>query len=132
MRGVKSKHTRPELRVRSLLHRAGYRFRLHLATLPGKPDLSLVRYRTAIFVNGCFWHHHAGCAGARIPDSNREFWEAKIHRTVGRDGLNLRRLEEIGWRTVVVWECELRDEAALLTRLDAVLRPERNQRLVHE
>lgn len=117
MSRIRGVDTEPERRVRSLLHGLGLRFRLHASDLPGRPDIVLRRYRTALFVHGCFWHRHPGCAGATMPKSNRTFWSAKFRRNRARDRRNLAALAELGWRTIVVWECELRRPAALLARL---------------
>lgn len=106
MRAVKSANTAPELIVRKALHAAGYRFRLHRADLPGKPDIVLPKYRTCVFVNGCFWHQHRGCKKAKRPSSNMDFWDQKLDRNVERDKENVRALEGLGWRVLVVWECE--------------------------
>ncbi|MEV1530406.1 DNA mismatch endonuclease Vsr [Pseudomonas aeruginosa] len=118
---VKGKNTRPEMLVRRLVHGAGFRYRLHDAKLPGKPDLVFSRKRKVIFVHGCFWHRHEGCALARIPKSNQEFWLAKLEGNKARDEINLRKLHEAGWDTLVVWECELRDLATLTQRLRSFL-----------
>ena len=109
MRRVKSADTKPEMRVRRWLHAQGFRFRLHRKDLPGKPDIVLRKYKTVVFVHGCFWHGHPGCKASALPASNREYWERKIGRNVERDGRNQRLLEELGWRVIVVWECKLRD-----------------------
>lgn len=119
---VRSKNTKPELLVRSLLHRMGYRFRLHRKDLPGSPDMVLPKYRTAIFVHGCFWHQHPGCKKATLPNQNAEFWREKFERNVRRDENAQRRLREMGWRVLVLWECEVkRDADALPARLKAAL-----------
>lgn len=118
---VKGKNTRPEMVVRRMVHGAGFRYRLHGAKLPGKPDLVFSRKRKVIFVHGCFWHRHEGCALARIPKSNQEFWLTKLEGNKERDESNLRKLHEIGWETLVVWECELRDLGALEQRLRSFL-----------
>ncbi|HBO3911246.1 very short patch repair endonuclease [Pseudomonas aeruginosa] len=118
---VKGKNTRPEMLVRRLVHGAGFRYRLHDAKLPGKPDLVFSRKRKVIFVHGCFWHRHEGCALARIPKSNQEFWLAKLEGNKARDEINLRKLHEAGWDTLVVWECELRDLGTLTQRLRSFL-----------
>src|SRR3712207_6845469 len=119
---VRSKNTKPELLVRSLLHRMGYRFRLHRKDLPGSPDMVLPKYRTAIFVHGCFWHQHSGCKKATLPNQNAEFWREKFERNVRRDENAQRRLREMGWRVLVLWECEVkRDADALPARLKAAL-----------
>ena len=119
MAGIKGKGTRPEMTVRRFLHAHGYRFRLHRKDLPGKPDIVLSRLRVCIFVHGCFWHHHAGCKYALLPKTRVDFWVAKLQSNVERDLKVLQRLEDDGWRVLVVWECELRvPEAALLTLLE--------------
>lgn len=105
MARIRSKDTLPELAVRSALHRLGYRFRLH-ARLPGRPDLVFPRYRTALYIHGCFWHAH-GCRDVRIPKSNVSYWSLKLRRNRQRDAVNLRAIRKAGWRPVVVWECEL-------------------------
>lgn len=127
MRGVRSKNTRPEVRVRALLHSHGFRFSLHRKDLPGKPDICLRKYRSVVLVHGCFWHNHAGCPHGRIPDSNRAFWEAKILRTKGRDLRDGAALAELGWRVLTVWECELSDEPTLLQRLERELKTMQKQ-----
>lgn len=119
---VRSKNTKPELFVRSLLHRMGYRFRLHRKDLPGKPDIVLPKHHAAVFVHGCFWHQHPGCKKATLPKQNAEFWKDKLEGNVRRDEQAQRRLEEMGWRVLVVWECEAkRDPDKVLTRFEATL-----------
>jgi DNA mismatch endonuclease (patch repair protein) len=113
MRKVKSKNTKPELQVRSMLHRMGFRFRLHRGDLPGKPDIVLPRWHAVILVQGCFWHGHAGCKDANRPASNTEYWNRKIDRNIERDRLNKARLEAMGWRVITVWTCRLADEERL-------------------
>jgi len=108
MSRVMSKNTRPEMLVRRMLHKAGYRYRLHRGDLPGKPDLVFVARKKVIFVHGCFWHMHEGCAQARVPKSRVEFWTAKLRSNRERDARNLVELSRLGWQTLVVWECELR------------------------
>jgi len=108
MAGIRGKDTRPEQIVRSFLHRAGLRFRLH-AKLPGKPDLVLPKYRAAVFVHGCFWHRHAGCRYATTPSSNIEFWQAKFDANVARDKRVSRELRKEGWHVFVVWSCRISD-----------------------
>lgn len=104
---IRGKDTKPELRVRKALHAAGYRFRLHRKDLPGRPDITLPKHKTVIFVHGCFWHGHEGCKANRIPKTNAEFWSAKIARNRERDAANRAALEALGWTVVVVWECEV-------------------------
>jgi DNA mismatch endonuclease, patch repair protein len=113
MRQVKSKDTSPEIQVRRQLHRLGYRFRLHRDDLPGKPDLVLPKWRAVIFVHGCFWHQHEGCRRAARPTSRVAFWTRKLDRNLARDRENIEALEVQGWRVLVLWECELRDDARL-------------------
>lgn len=110
MRAIRAKDTSPELAVRSGLHRAGLRFRLHDSSLPGSPDIVLPRHRTVIFVHGCFWHRHFGCAQSTLPQRNREWWIAKLRRNRMRDRQAQRALEAIGWRVIVVWECAISRE----------------------
>lgn len=121
MAQVRSKNTKPEKRVRSLLHRLGRRFRLHRRDLPGTPDIVLPKHRAAIFVHGCFWHAHPGCPRATTPSTRVEFWTDKLARNAARDARNQRELAAAGWRVLVVWECETRDEPALEARLLAFL-----------
>ena len=117
MSQVKSCNTRPEMVVRSLLHRMGYRFRLHLKDIPGKPDIVLPRHHKVIFVHGCFWHGHKGCARAARPSSNREFCDKILSRNAERDKSNLKMLAGLGWKTLVVWQCELKSLDVLSERL---------------
>jgi DNA mismatch endonuclease (patch repair protein) len=107
MRAVRQKDTKPELTVRRLLHAMGYRYRLHAAELPGKPDIVFRKHRTAIFVHGCFWHRHKGCKVATTPKSNTSYWVEKFNRNVARDAMTTQNLKAAGWRVIVAWECEL-------------------------
>ena len=106
MSGIRTRNTKPEMLVRSLLHRMGYRFRLHRRELPGSPDIVLPKHKTVIFVHGCFWHQHEGCRKARRPKSNRHFWDSKLDANVSRDHRNRAALEQLGWRVLTIWECE--------------------------
>lgn len=117
MAKVKSKGMKPELRVRKLLHRLGYRYRLHRSDLPGRPDLVFPARRKVIFVNGCFWHRHDGCPQVRIPATNRDYWLAKLERNYNRDRRSIAALQEQGWSVMTVWECQLRDIPAATERL---------------
>ena len=108
MSRIRSTDTKPELALRKALHRLGFRFRLHGRGLPGKPDIVLPKYHTAIFVHGCFWHRHKGCKVASTPKSNTEFWVEKFERNVRRDAVASEQLEAAGWRVAIAWECELR------------------------
>jgi len=111
MSRIRGRDTGPELRLRSLLHRAGFRFRLHAKDLPGKPDIVLPKYHTVIFVHGCFWHRHEGCRYATTPSTRAEFWQAKFDGNVERDNRNRAALEAAGWTVMTVWECELKADA---------------------
>ena len=115
---VGSKDTAPELVVRRMLHAMGLRFRLHRRDLPGTPDVVLGRHRTVIFVSGCYWHRHPGCPFAQEPQRNSAFWQAKFARNVERDRENRRDLRRLGWRVIVVWECETRNVTKLRKRLE--------------
>lgn len=121
MRQVKGRNTTPELTVRRALTRLGARFRLHRKDLPGAPDIVLPGRKLAIFVHGCFWHGHECARGAREPKANADYWRAKIGRNRERDAANQAKLAEAGWRAEVIWECALKDEAALKARLRSLL-----------
>ena len=111
MSHIRSRGTKPELKVRQWLWHHGYRYRLNVKSVPGKPDIVMRPYRTAIFVNGCFWHGHEGCATFRMPKSNTPFWEAKIARNRQRDRENYDLLYRNGWNVIVIWECQLKPNA---------------------
>ncbi len=113
MSRVRAEDTSPEKLVRSLIHRMGYRFRLHVKDLPGKPDIVLPRHKKVIFVHGCFWHQHEGCPHAARPASNTEYWNKKLDRNIIRDREHLQQLEYLGWSVLIVWECEMRDREQL-------------------
>jgi DNA mismatch endonuclease, patch repair protein len=118
MSRVRSKNTKPEMIVRRLLHAMGYRYRLHSPDLPGRPDIVLPRYRTAILVHGCFWHACPHCKkGSRLPVTHASFWASKIAKNVHRDAQAKRRLKAEGWRVIVLWECQTKRETTLLTKL---------------
>jgi DNA mismatch endonuclease (patch repair protein) len=121
MRAVRARDTAPEMAVRRMAHGLGYRFRLHRADLPGRPDLVFPGRRKAIFVHGCFWHGHECPRGARAPKTNEEYWRGKIARNVARDAASLLALDALGWSVLVIWECELRDADAASRRLRAFL-----------
>jgi DNA mismatch endonuclease (patch repair protein) len=121
MRRVKGRDTTPEMTVRRALTRLGARYRLHRKDLPGKPDIVLPGRRLALFVHGCFWHGHDCARGARVPKQNRDYWVAKVGRNVARDAKSREALEEQGWRVETIWECELKDAAALEGRLRGLL-----------
>lgn len=117
MSQVRAKNTKPELIVRYLLHSNGFRFRLHRNDLPGTPDIVLPKYRSVIFVNGCFWHHHENCMRATLPKSNTDYWNSKLDQNVKRDQRNYESLAGLGWRVLVIWECETSDIDKLLPKL---------------
>ena len=121
MRQVKSRDTGPELVVRRALTRAGARYRLHRKDLPGNPDIVMPGRKLAVFVHGCFWHGHDCARGARVPKANRDYWVGKVARNRTRDAAARERLAEAGWRVETIWECELKDAAALETRLAGLL-----------
>ena len=117
MSAIKSKNTKPEIKVRKILHSMGYRFRLHRKDLPGSPDIVLPKYKTVIFVHGCFWHRHENCKYASTPKTRQEFWEAKFRENINRDKLNQENLSSKGWKIIIVWECEIKDKDFDLNRL---------------
>jgi len=121
MSRIRSRDTRPERQLRSLLHRMGYRFRLHVAKLPGKPDIVLPRHRTVIFLHGCFWHQHPGCRYACVPKSRTNFWDRKFAANRARDEQVENELERLGWQIIIVWECELRKLEEVAVRLSALI-----------
>lgn len=115
MSRIKGRDTGPERKLRSRLHRLGFRFRVHEAKLPGKPDIVLHKYRTVVFVHGCFWHRHDGCNHTTTPKSNQTFWLDKFRNTIERDKRNTGALKSLGWQIIIVWECEINadvDQAA--------------------
>lgn len=121
MSRIKGKDTKPEIIIRSILHRAGFRFRKNVADLPGKPDIVLPKYRTVIFVHGCFWHQHKGCAKCKIPKSKVEFWTEKLGKNVERDKKHNLKLKKMGWRVLTVWECETKNETQITKKLKKIL-----------
>ena len=123
MARIGQKNTKPELAVRSLAHRLGYRFRLHRRGLPGTPDLVFPSRRKAVWVHGCFWHWHDACRCGRLPKSRTDYWRSRLLRNRERDAANLAALEAQGWRALVVWECEIRNLPAVETRLSNFLGP---------
>src|SRR5580693_3748568 len=123
MSRIRGRNTKPELVVRSLLHKMGYRFRTHLRAVPGTPDVAFPARRKAILVHGCFWHQHDGCRRAFSPSTRSEFWGQKFRRTRERDQRLLAEAEHAGWRMLVIWECETSDLVALAGRLGPFLGP---------
>jgi len=125
MRRITGKNTQPELRVRRVLHRLGYRFRLNRPDMPGRPDIVLRRWKTVIFVHGCFWHGH-GCkrgSKSRRPKSNVRYWNAKIEGNIARDKRNRRQLARLGWRCFVIWDCQTKDDVRLEARFQSIFDP---------
>lgn len=121
MARVRKKDSKPELVVRSLAHRLGYRFRLHRTDLPGTPDLTFPRLRKVVFVHGCFWHRHDCALAGEVPAKRQEYWLPKLRRNVERDADAQRKLRFLGWNVLTIWECETRDRSSLLTKLEEFL-----------
>ena len=107
MSKIRGKNTKPELILRSQLFKSGFRFRIHQKNLPGKPDIVLAKYKTAIFVHGCFWHYHKDCKEGRIPSTNSKFWQEKLFKNIEKDEKHIAELKEMEWKVIVVWECEI-------------------------
>lgn len=121
---VRAKNTKPEMLVRRMVHRMGYRYQLHRRDLPGHPDLVFPSRGKIIFVHGCFWHRHGTCKNTRWPKSNLEFWKPKLERNHERDKIIRRQLQKLGWQVFIVWECQLSKLSALTARLCAFLEKE--------
>ena len=117
MSAIKSKNTKPEIAVRKLLHSMGYRFRLHRKDLPGSPDIVLPKYKKAIFVHGCFWHRHENCKYASTPNTRKEFWEKKFQANVKRDLEIQEKIKNLGWQSVIIWECETKNMEILREKI---------------
>ena len=117
MSSIKGYDTKPELMVRSLLHRMGYRFRIRQGRLPGNPDVVLHSHKKVIFIHGCFWHGHKRCKRSRRPNSNIEFWSQKLDKNMARDKRQIRDLRRVGWKVLVVWQCQLKDVKKLEKKL---------------
>jgi DNA mismatch endonuclease (patch repair protein) len=125
MSRIPQKNTKPELVVRSAVHRLGFRFRLHKRNLPGSPDLVFASRKAIVFVHGCFWHRHAGCGRSCIPKTRPGYWKAKLDRNVRRDRAAVRKLKKLGWRVLVVWECNTKNVRELEQKLTRFLDPDR-------
>lgn len=121
MSRIKAKNTKPERVVRSLLHSLGYRFRLHKNSLPGSPDIVLTKYKTVIFVHGCFWHQHEGCSRASLPKTNVDYWIPKLERNKRRFEESKKALEDTGWIVCIIWECETKDIEKLTLKVRGCL-----------
>jgi len=113
MSRISGRNTKPEIIVRKLIHRLGFRFRLHIRTLPGTPDIVLPKHKKIIFVHGCFWHGHENCRRSKRPSTNIGFWDPKIAGNIERDKAIIERLTELGWKTLTIWQCEIKDQAKL-------------------
>lgn len=122
MSKIKGQDTEPEMLVSSLVHRMGYRFRLHLRDLPGCPDIVLQKHKKLIFVHGCFWHGHKNCKRAARPSTNTKFWNDKLSKNMARDKRNLTALRQLGWRCLIVWGCQCKSPSLLLRKLETFLR----------
>tara|TARA_Y200000002_G_scaffold222531_2_gene183806 strand:- start:19 stop:429 length:411 start_codon:yes stop_codon:yes gene_type:complete len=120
MSAIKSKNTKPEVEVRKLLHSMGFRFRLHKKDLPGSPDIVLPKYKTVIFVHGCFWHRHQNCKYASNPKTRVDFWNKKFNDNIERDIKNQEDLESLGWESKIIWECEIKDKKKLGKKLSQI------------
>ena len=121
MSRIRSGNTKPELIVRSILHRMGYRFRLHSKLLPGKPDIVLPKYQTVVFVHGCFWHHHEGCKYSYMPKSRVGFWEKKFEDNIERDKRVIDELNATGWKVLTIWECEIKNPSLVISKIQSFL-----------
>ena len=124
---IKAKDTKPELLVRRLVHGLGYRYRLHKKGLPGRPDLVFGWRKKVIFVHGCFWHQHLNCRYARMPKSKTGYWSEKLTGNRERDVANVRRLESMGWRSLIIWECELKNLPKITKKIADFLEPQKNK-----
>jgi DNA mismatch endonuclease, patch repair protein len=129
MSRIRNRDTKPEILLRSLLHRAGFRFRKNDSRLPGSPDVVLPGYRTAVFVHGCFWHRHEACRNCTVPTNNREMWLRKFSQNQLRDRRNVAALQQDGWSVYVVWECEMPDGTAVKKLIRSLRRRRRINRL---
>lgn len=121
MSRVKGKDTKPEVYVRSIVHRLGFRFRKNCSDLPGKPDIVLSKHHKAILVHGCFWHGHKKCSRAVRPESNKAFWSAKLDKNIVRDRKNVRALISLGWKVLIIWQCEIKNAESLTRKIYAFL-----------
>jgi DNA mismatch endonuclease, patch repair protein len=121
MSRIKGRDTKPEILVRSIVHKLGFRFRKHKSELPGKPDIVLTKYRKVIFIHGCFWHGHKKCSRSSRPQSNKSFWAAKLDKNIARDKRNKHDLELQGWKVLIIWECETKNMEKIRTKVSKFL-----------
>lgn len=128
MSKVKGRDTKPEKKVRSMLHKLGFRFRINEKKLPGKPDIVLPRHRKVVFVHGCFWHGHKKCKRGSRPTSNVRFWTKKINGNIARDATVRRKLKRAGWKSLVIWTCQIKDEVKLKERLECFMSEGRDEK----
>lgn len=124
MSHIRSQDTRPEILVRHELFRRGYRYRINVSKLPGKPDIVMPKYKTVIFINGCFWHGHDGCKHFVLPKTNADYWETKIHGNKQRDKESTWRLQQQGWKVIVIWECEIQKSQlpSIIDKIDSIVK----------
>ena len=122
MSKIRGKNTKPEMLVRSVLHKMGYRFRIHRQNLPGTPDIVLPKYKTVIFVHGCYWHRHSGCKRCTTPSSNKKYWLKKFQRNIEKDRENVKELKQLGWDVLIIWECEVKDINTLQNQISSKLK----------
>ena len=127
MSRIRSKNTKPEMLVRKFLHANGFRYRLHVNNLPGRPDIVLPKYKTAILVNGCFWHMHKECKFSLIPSSNKNYWQQKLLRNVEKDEKAIQQLKGLKWQTFVLWECQLKNSQVETTLFNLIKQIKRSQ-----
>jgi len=121
MSNIKSKNTMPELAVRKILTKKGIRYRLHVNKLPGKPDIVISKLKTAIFINGCFWHQHKNCKYSVIPKTNRSYWKPKLKRNIQKQKTDIKEIEKAGWKVSIIWECQTKDSNYLLRQMEKIL-----------
>ena len=129
MSRIRSSNTKPEILVRKFLHSKGLRFRLNYSKLPGRPDIVLPKHKVAVLVHGCFWHGHQGCKGFKLPESNKDYWHPKIEKNISKDIDIKKQLEMLGWKVIVIWECDLKNKynAIVLDKLfDSILNNKAN------
>lgn len=120
MSRIRSKDTKPEILIRQFLFHNGFRYRLHDAKLPGKPDIVLPKYKTVIFINGCFWHGHENCKYFKLPKTRTEWWQAKIERNIANDKENHTLLQQAGYKVIIIWECDIKNKSVYNTLIDEI------------